>query len=83
MTIRDRAGRGADGPLLIHQAFGEYDSAWRAMERIHAEKLSRAIGVSNFHPERLIDLIATTRSRPAVNQIETHPFFQRAELTSS
>ena len=62
---------------LIHQPFGDYYGAWRAMQQIQAEKLSRAIGVSNFHPDRLVDLIAHNDVVPAVNQVETHPFHQR------
>jgi len=62
---------------LIHQPFGDVYGAWRDMEKIQAEGLSRAIGVSNFHPDRLIDLIAHNEVVPAVNQIETHPFHQR------
>ncbi|MFZ1410856.1 MAG: aldo/keto reductase [Micropruina sp.] len=62
---------------LIHQPFGDYYGAWRAMEQLYAEKLSRAIGVSNFHPDRLIDLIGHNDVVPAVNQVETHPFHQR------
>ena len=62
---------------LIHQPFGDYYGAWRDMEKIAAEGLSRAIGVSNFHPDRLIDLIDHNDVVPAVNQVETHPFHQR------
>jgi 2,5-diketo-D-gluconate reductase A len=62
---------------LIHQPFGDVYGAWRAMEQIAAEGLSRAIGVSNFHPDRLIDLISHNDVVPAVNQVETHPFHQR------
>lgn len=62
---------------LIHQPFGDYYGAWRDLEQIQAETLSRAIGVSNFHPDRLIDLIDHNTVVPAVNQIETHPFHQR------
>ncbi len=62
---------------LIHQPFGDYYGAWREMERIQAEGLSRAIGVSNFHPDRLIDLIDHNEVVPAVNQIEVNPFHQR------
>jgi 2,5-diketo-D-gluconate reductase A len=47
------------------------------MERLHAEGLARAIGVSNFHPDRLVDLIEHNELAPAVNQIEVNPFFQR------
>jgi 2,5-diketo-D-gluconate reductase A len=62
---------------LIHQPFGDVYSFWRAMERLHAERLARAIGVSNFYPDRLVDLIENNEVTPAVNQIETHPYFQR------
>ncbi|MCD9153032.1 aldo/keto reductase [Aeromicrobium duanguangcaii] len=64
---------------LIHQPFGDYYSAWRAMQDLYREGAIRAIGVSNFYPDRLVDLIAHSEVTPAVNQIETHPFFQRAE----
>jgi len=62
---------------LIHQPLGDYYAEWRAMEQAHAEGLARAIGVSNFHPDRLVDLVEHAEVTPAVNQIETHPFFQR------
>jgi 2,5-diketo-D-gluconate reductase A len=62
---------------LIHQPFGDVYSQWRAMERIHREGRARAIGVANFHADRLVDLIDHNEVTPAVNQIETHPFFQR------
>jgi 2,5-diketo-D-gluconate reductase A len=62
---------------LIHQPYGDYYSEWRAMQEIHREGLSRAIGVANFHTDRLVDLIDHNEVTPAVNQIETHPFFQR------
>jgi 2,5-diketo-D-gluconate reductase A len=64
---------------LIHQPLGDYYSAWRAFEELHREGAIRAIGVSNFLPDRLVDLIAHNEIVPAVNQIETHPFFQRAD----
>jgi 2,5-diketo-D-gluconate reductase A len=63
---------------LIHQPFGDYYGEWRAMEAAYKEGLVRAIGVSNFFPDRLVDLIEHNDVLPAVNQIETHPFFQRA-----
>jgi 2,5-diketo-D-gluconate reductase A len=63
---------------LIHQPLGDYYSSWRAMQELHREGLARAIGVSNFYPDRLVDLIDHNDVTPAVNQIETHPFFQRA-----
>lgn len=64
---------------LIHQPFGDYYSEWRAMEDLNKEGLTRAIGVSNFYPDRLIDLVNNNEITPAVNQIETHPFFQRRD----
>lgn len=62
---------------LIHQPLGDYYSEWRAMQKLYADKRTRAIGVSNFHPDRLTDLILHNEIVPAVNRIETHPFFQR------
>ena len=63
--------------LLIHQPFGVYYGTWRAMEEAyHAGKL-RAIGVSNFYPDRLIDLCQFAETTPAVNQVETHVFQQQ------
>lgn len=64
---------------LIHQPFGDYYGSWRAMEELHREGLARAIGVSNFYPDRLVDLIEHNEIPPAINQVECHPFFQRAE----
>ena len=63
--------------LLIHQPLGDYYSTWRAMEEANRKGLAKAIGVSNFYPDRLIDLVEHNDVVPAVNQIETHPFFQR------
>ena len=62
---------------LIHQPFGDVYGSWRAMQNLNREGRVRAIGVSNFHPDRLVDLIEHNDITPAVNQIETHPFFQR------
>jgi len=59
---------------LIHQPFGDYYSEWRAMEKINADGRARAIGVSNFAPDRLLDLVLNNKVVPAVNQVETHPF---------
>lgn len=64
---------------LIHQPFGDYYGTWRAMEELHREGKIRAIGVSNFLPDRLMDLIVHHDIVPAVNQIETHPFYQQTE----
>ncbi|WP_411103111.1 aldo/keto reductase [Streptomyces sp. cmx-4-9] len=62
---------------LIHQPFGDVHGSWRAMEALNRDGRVRAIGVSNFHPDRLVDLIEHNETVPAVNQIETHPFHQR------
>jgi diketogulonate reductase-like aldo/keto reductase len=62
---------------LIHQPFGDVYGEWRAMEELYKEGKVRAIGVSNFHPDRLIDLIIHNEIVPAVNQVETHPFHQQ------
>lgn len=64
---------------LIHQPFGDVYGEWRAMQDLYKEGKVRAIGVSNFHPDRLIDLIIHNEIVPAVNQIETHPFHQQIE----
>ncbi|MEV8096476.1 aldo/keto reductase [Kitasatospora sp. NPDC085879] len=62
---------------LMHQPFGDVYGQWRAMEAVNREGLAKAIGVANFYPDRLLDLILNNEVTPAVNQIETHPFFQR------
>ena len=67
---------------LIHQPFGDVYGEWRAMEDLYKEGKVRAIGVSNFHPDRLIDLIVHNEVIPAVNQIETHPFHQQMDAQS-
>lgn len=64
---------------LIHQPFGDVYGAWRAMEELYRDGLVRAIGVSNFHPDRVMDLIVHNQVTPAVNQIETHPFCQQID----
>ncbi len=63
---------------LIHQPLGDVYSEWRAMQELYKEGRIRAIGVSNFKPDRLMDLIVHNEIVPAVNQIETHPFNQQA-----
>lgn len=62
---------------LIHQPYGDVHGAWRAMEELHKDGKIRAIGVSNFHPDRLADLIAFNKVVPAVNQVEVNPFNQQ------
>lgn len=64
---------------LIHQPFGDVYGEWRAMEELYKEGKIRAIGVSNFQSDRLIDLIIHNEIVPAVNQVETHPFHQQHE----
>lgn len=64
---------------LIHQPYGDVHGAWRAMEDLYREGRVRAIGISNFHPDRVMDLIVHHEVAPAVNQIETHPFNQQIQ----
>ena len=67
---------------LILQPFGDVYGSWRAMEELYREGAVRAIGVSNFQPDRLVDLILHNEVVPAVNQVETHPFCQQAEAAA-
>ncbi len=67
---------------LIHQPFGDVYGSWRAMEELYREGAVRAIGVSNFQPDRLVDLILHNEVAPAVNQVETHPFCQQTEAAA-
>ncbi|AUX71561.1 aldo/keto reductase [Erwinia pyrifoliae] len=62
---------------LIHQPYGDVHGAWRAMEKLHQAGKIKAIGVSNFQPDRLADLIAFNKVVPAVNQVEVNPFNQQ------
>ncbi|MEI2273182.1 aldo/keto reductase [Sphingobacterium sp. ML3W] len=64
---------------LIHQPYGDIFGSWRAMQELYHEGKVKAIGVANFHPDRMMDLIANSGFTPAVNQIETHPFHQQIE----
>lgn len=64
---------------LIHQPYGDVYGEWRAMEELYRAGKIRAIGVSNFQPDRLMDLIVNNDIVPAVNQVETHPFHQQNE----
>lgn len=65
--------------LLIHQPFGDYYGTYRAMEEAYKQNKVRAIGVSNFYPDRLIDLVHFSEIPPMVNQVETHPFNQQVK----
>ncbi len=64
---------------LIHQPYSDVHGAWRAMEELYKEGKVRAIGVSNFQPDRIMDLISFNEIVPAINQVETHPFNQQIE----
>jgi 2,5-diketo-D-gluconate reductase A len=63
---------------LIHQPYGDYYGSWRAMRTLNEQGRVKAVGVANFHEDRLVDLLERSGFTPAVNQIETHPYFQRA-----
>lgn len=65
--------------VLIHEPFNDYYGTYRAMEEMYKSGKIRAIGVSNFYPDRLIDLIKFNEVVPAINQVETHPFNQQVE----
>lgn len=64
---------------LIHQPYGDIFGSWRAMQELYNQGKVRAIGVANFHPDRIMDLITNSGFTPAINQIETHPFHQQTE----
>jgi len=64
---------------LIHQPYGDVYGAWRAMEELNRAGRVRAIGISNFYPDRLVDFVLHNEVTPAVNQIEVHPFHQQAD----
>ena len=76
-TSLERLGLDYVDLYLIHQPLGDYYGAWRAMQELNRHGLAKAIGVSNFYPDRLVDLIDHNEVTPAVNQIETHPYNQR------
>jgi diketogulonate reductase-like aldo/keto reductase len=65
--------------FLIHQPYGDVYGAWRAMEELHRAGKIRAIGISNFYPDRVVDFVLHNEVAPAVNQIEIHPFHQQAD----
>jgi len=64
---------------LIHQPYGDVFGSWRAMEELYRDGRIKAVGVSNFHPDRVMDFIVHNEVVPAVDQIETHPFHQQVE----
>lgn len=63
--------------MLLHQPFSDYYGAWRALEELYEEGKIRAIGVSNFYPDRMVDIASFAKIRPMVNQVETHPYNQQ------
>lgn len=65
--------------MLLHQPFGDYYGAWRALEELYKEGRLRAIGISNFYPDRMVDLCNFVKIKPMVNQVETHPHNQQTE----
>lgn len=65
--------------VLLHQPFSDYYGAWRALEDLYDEGKIRAIGISNFYPDRMVDIASFARIRPMVNQIETNPLNQQVE----
>ena len=64
---------------LVHQPYGDYYGAWRAMEKLYEEGRIRALGVSNFSSERLVDLCMNSHIPPMVNQVELHPFYHQEQ----
>jgi diketogulonate reductase-like aldo/keto reductase len=64
---------------VIHQPYGDIYGSWRAMEELYREGRVRAIGISNFHPDRVMDFLLHHEIPPAINQIETHPFHQQVD----
>lgn len=65
--------------MLLHQPFADYYGAWRALEDLYEEGKLKAVGISNFYPDRMVDLCSFSRIRPMVNQVETHPHNQQTE----
>ncbi len=65
--------------MLLHQPFADVYGAWRALEDLYAQGVIRAIGISNFYPDRVVDICLFARIKPMVNQVETHPHNQQTE----
>lgn len=63
--------------MLLHQPFSDYYGAYRALEDLYDEGKIKAIGISNFYPDRMVDLASFTRIKPMINQIEIHPYHQQ------
>lgn len=78
-TSLDKLGLDYLDLYLIHQPMGDYYGAWRAMEELYQAGRVKAIGVCNFYPHVLADFCETVKVKPAVNQVELHPFFQQED----
>ena len=78
-TSLDNLGLDYVDLYLIHQPMNDYYGAWRAMEELYEAGRVRAIGVCNFYPDRLTDLVLNNRIAPMIDQVELHPFFQQAK----
>lgn len=65
--------------VLLHQPFGDAYGAWRALEKLYEQGKLRAIGISNFYPDRMVEFVNFNRIKPMVNQVETHPYNQQVE----
>jgi diketogulonate reductase-like aldo/keto reductase len=76
----ERLGTGHVDLLLLHQQYGDYKGAWRAMEEAVEAGTVRSLGLSNFDQRRFTDITENARIMPAVNQVECHPYFQQREL---
>ena len=79
-TSLNRLGTDYIDLYLIHQPMGDIYVSWRALEELYTQGKIKAIGVSNFSEDRLLDFILNTKIIPAVNQIELHPFFHQSYL---
>jgi len=66
--------------MLLHQPFSDYYGAYRALEDLYDEGKIKAIGISNFYPDRMVDLASFTRIKPMINQIEIHPYHQQVSI---
>jgi len=82
-TSLDKLGLDYLDLYMVHQPLGDYYGSWRAMEELYKAGKVKAIGVCNFYPERLTDLCLTAEIKPAVNQVELHPFFQQEQALAT
>lgn len=82
-TSRQSLGLDQLDLYLVHQPFNDYYGAWRALTELHRRGAVRAIGVSNFNPDRLLDLALNSEIIPMVNQVECHPFHQQTSAMTT